>query len=94
MPMSEYLFRPVSICYVLSSFGMYFTRIYHSFEYVKVDPPDITAIIGLFSGLIFSLGNVGRRYMDVAPLSNTPDLLFLFSIFLVGSLIMIEFAVF
>ena len=63
---------------------MYLTRIYNSCEFVKVDPPTFKIVIGLVSGLLFSLGAVGRKYMDVAPLSSRPELLLLFYIFVVG----------
>ena len=60
---------------------MFFNRISHQSEFVKVDPPDITTVICLAGGLFFSLGAMGGRYMDVALFSAVPDLLSLFYIF-------------
>ena len=66
---------------VLTSLGRNLTRISHPCEFVKVDPTAMPTIIGLVDGLLCSLGTTGKRYMDVAPLSATPESLYLFSIF-------------
>ena len=69
---------------VLDYFVMELTRIFYSCEFVKVEPPDVSTVIYLAGGLLFSLGAVVRRYMDVDPLYVTPYRLSLFSIFVVG----------
>ena len=60
------------------------TRILHSCEFVKLDPPTVPTVISLVGGLLFLLVAVGKRYMDVNSLSATPESLSLFSIFVVG----------
>ena len=72
------------MCAVLVSFGIYLTRIMHLCEFVKVNPSVDPTVLGIFGGLLFSLGAVGRSYMDVATLSTTPELLSLFLFFVVG----------
>ena len=65
---------------ILAYSGMDLTRIFHLFEFVKVDPPTVPTVIGMVGGILFSLGAVGKRYMDVALLSATPESLSLLSI--------------
>ena len=83
IPMSNCRCSPGSIWAILVYFGMDLTSIFHSCEFVKVDPPIDPTVIGMVSVILFSLGEVGRRYTDVAPLSDTPDSLSLFSVFVV-----------
>ena len=40
--------------------------IFHSCEFVKVDPPDVPTVIGLVSGVLFSLGAIGLTYMNIS----------------------------
>ena len=68
----------------MASFGMDLSRILQSCDFAKVYISVIPTVIGLFSGLLFSMFVVGRRYMSVAPLSATPESLSLFSIFCGG----------
>ena len=69
---------------VLASFGIDLTRISHSCEFFRVGPPVVPTVIVLDSGILFSLGYVGKRYMDVATMYTTTESLLLFSIFEVG----------
>ena len=66
---------------VLDSFGIDLTRISHSCGFFRVDPPDVPTVIVLEGGILFSLGYVGKRYMDVATMYTTTESLLLFSIF-------------
>ena len=65
---------------IVDFLGMELTIILHSCEFVRVDPTIVPTVIGLFDGLLFSLGIIGRGYMDAALLSSTPDSLYVFSI--------------
>ena len=69
---------------VISFFGMNLTRIFHSCESINLDLPAVTTVIGIVGGILFSLGAIDRKYMDVAPMYVTPELLSLFSIFCGG----------
>ena len=82
--MSEWRCWPGSMRSVLSSLEMDLTRLSHSCQFVKVDPPVVPTVIVLVGGIFFSLGAVGRRYMYFSPLSATPESLLLFSIFCCG----------
>ena len=53
---------------VIASFGMKLTMMSHSCEFVKIDPPAVPTVIGLFGGLLFLLGDLGKRYMEVSPM--------------------------
>ena len=64
--------------YVIDLFVMDFTITSHSCEFVKVDPPSVPTVIGLVGGLLYSMGVIGRRYIDVASLSATTESLSLF----------------
>ena len=66
---------------VMDSFGMDLTRILRSCGFVKVGPLAVQTVIGLVGGILFWLGVVVRRYMDVSLMSATPKSLSLFSIF-------------
>ena len=66
---------------VMYFFGMELTRILYSFEFLKVDPPAVPTLIGMTGGILLPLGALGKRYTDIAPVSATPELLLLFSIF-------------
>ena len=68
----------------MDSFRMDLTRISHSCGFVRIGPPTISTVIDLVNGLLFSLGAVGKRYMDAALLSAKPESLLLSSIFVVG----------
>ena len=57
---------------VLSLFVMNLTRIFHSCESINLDLPAVTTVIGIVGGILFSLGAIGKRYMKVDPLSDTP----------------------
>ena len=70
--------------YVMASFGMDLTRMPHSCEFFKFDHPSVKTVTGIVGGILFLLGSVCRRYMDVAPLSVTPKFLSLFYIFCGG----------
>ena len=70
--------------YVMASFGMDLTRMPHSCEFFKVDPPSVPTVTGMVGGILFLLGSVCRRYMDVALLSVTPNFLSPFIIFCGG----------
>ena len=59
---------------------MDFTRILHLREFVKVDTPAVPTVIGMVGELLLSLGAICIRYMDVAPLPDTPGYLSLFFI--------------
>ena len=73
---------------------MELTRISHSCEFFKVDHPAVPTVISMVGRLLFSMDAVGRRYMDVATMSSTPQSLLLFYIFCGGgSLIFIQVAV-
>ena len=71
---------------VLDSFKMDLTWILHSCEFVKVYPLYVPTVIDLVGGILFSLGAIDRRYLDVSLLSDIPESLFLFSIFCDGGL--------
>ena len=86
MPMIECRCKSGSMWDVLDYFGMDLTRIPHSCEIFKIYPTAITTVIGLVGGILFSLGAIDRRYLDVSLLSDIPESLFLFSIFCDGGL--------
>ena len=46
---------------VLGSFGIELTRILHSCEFVKLDPPTVPNVIRFVGGLLFLLVAVGKR---------------------------------
>ena len=48
----------------------------------------------MIGDIFFSMGDVGRRYMDVSPLSATPASLSFFQFLLWGSPILSKVAVF
>ena len=52
----------------------------------QADPPDVPTVIGFIGGLLFSLGAVVRRYINVSLLSTILESLLLFSIFCGGGL--------
>ena len=62
-------------------FGMDLPRISCSCHFFNFDPPYLPTLIVLVGGLLFSLGSLHRRYVNVAPLSVTPKSLSLFSFF-------------
>ena len=81
MPMIECYCSPISMWSVLVSLGMELTSISNSCEFVKVYSHDVPTVICMVVNILFSLGAIVRRYMDVDPLSTTPELLLLFYIF-------------
>ena len=83
-PMIKWSCRPRSMWAVLTLFRKKFTRISNSCKFVNFDPPTMPTVIGMFSGTLFSLGDVGRRYMYDDPLSDTTTSLSLFYIFFCG----------
>ena len=51
---------------------MELTRILHSCECFRVYNTVVLTAMGLVGGILFSLGAIGKRYMKVDPLSDTP----------------------
>ena len=63
---------------------MDFTSTIHFREFFRVGPPAVPTVKGVVGGLLFSLGDIGKRYSDVAAIYTTTEFLSLFSIFVVG----------